>query len=359
MFYMPSEKDMKTREIVKEIKNLNIFKCLEDKNRGLYIFYNEDILLNQNYVNLSKFDFLYTSVSIKELRTHFSGNPNEKQDDCNCNNQEALNRIDKLEKVIKSIIYSSNPEKIFDYLPYTKQGKFSKTGNINLYIPNIKSTFSGVYFSQTEIALQLIPLTMPKNDGKIFESIHSEDICFLEINSRASFANKKRPENIIDENGNYKKVNKPSRNTYLKQSELEFGTSYIDAKGSEYLYIGEIQENGKYFGINCWGDTYTGTMKNHLKFVYLRVTSKISKELRNYTNFEDFLYNRFNDNFLKNQLSYCKGLNITTSKKFIKKGVIYFDNNHNKIPNELKFIYPKGTYKNEPDFNFFMKLKFN
>lgn len=67
------------------------------------------------------------------------------------------------------------------------------------------------------------------------------------------------------------------------------------------------------------GNIYTRTMKNHLKFVYLRVTSKISKELSNYTNFEDFLYDRFNDSFLKNQLSYYKGLNITTSKKFVKK----------------------------------------
>ena len=362
MLLQPSKEDMTTSDIVKEIKDMNTFKCLEDKTRGLYIFYSEDSLLNQNYVNPYLFKFkniLDTSISIKELRECFSGNPNEKQEDCNCNNQEALNRIDKLEKVIKSIIYSSNPEKIFDYLPYTKQGKFSKTGNINLYIPNIKSTFSGDYFSQTEIALQLIPLEMPKPNGNWFESIHSGDICFLEINTRASFTNKKRPENIIDEDGNYKKVNKPSRNTYLKQNDLEGGTSYIDAKGSEYLYIGEIQENGKYFGIDCRGNTYTGTMKNHLKFVYLRVTSKISKELSNYTNFEDFLYDRFNDSFLKNRLSYYKGLNITTSKKFVKKGTIYFDNQHNKIPNGLNFIYPKGTYKNEPDFNFFMKLKIN
>ena len=362
MFLYPSKDNMTTGEIVKEIKDMKTFKCLEDKTRGLYIFYSEDSLLNRNCFNtqsLFKFkNILDTSISIKELRKCFSGNPNEKQEDCNCKNKEALDRINKLEKVIKSIIYSSNPEEIFDYLPYTKQGKFSKTGNINLYIPNIKSTFSGEYFSQTEIALQLIPLEISKNKGTFFESTRLGDICFLEINDRASFTNKKKPENIIDEDGNYKKVNKPSRNSYLKQNELEVGTSYIDAKGSEYLYIGSFKENGEYFEIDCDGNPYKGITSNEFEFVYLRVTSKISKELSNYTNFEDFLYDRFNKSFLKNPFNCYNGLNITASKKFVKKGTIYFDNEHNKIQ-ELNFNYPSGTYKDEPDLNLFVNLKFN
>lgn len=363
MFLHPSKDNMTTGEIVKEIKDMNVFKCLEDKTKGLYIFYNEDNLLNKNHFdskNLFKIkNLLDTSLSIKELKDLFSGNPNEKQEDCNCKNKEALDRIDKLEKVITSIIHSKNPEKIFDYLPYTKQGKFSKTGNINLYIPNIKSTFSGEYFSQTEIALQLIPLEMPKPNGNCLESIHSGDICFLEINDRASFTSKKRPENIIDEDGNYKKVNKPSRNSYLKQDEIEVGTSYIDAKGSEYLYIGEIKENGKYEGIDCDGNPYSGSIREKYEGLYLRVTSKISKELENCTSFEDFLYDRFYDSFIKNEMNFQLCLNRTTTKKFVKKGTVYFDNEHNKISNKLLFEFPKGTIKDFPNSSYSIKLKIN
>lgn len=246
--------------------------------------------------------------------------------------------------VIKSIIYAPNPEDIFDYLPYTKQGKFSKSASINLYIPNISSTYSGNYFSQSEISLQLIPLAMPKNSGNLFEEIHSNEICVLEINEYASFTSRKKPENIIDENGNYKKLTPVKRNTYLKQQDITIGTSYIDAKGSEYLYIGNIIED-IYFENERNGVPYSGQNKKQYEGLYLRITPKIKKDLNNYSYLGDFLYDRFNKILLKEAFDWWKGLNMTTSKKFVKLENVYFDNSHNKIPNnKLEFAYPKGTY---------------
>ena len=69
MFFKPSRDNMTTKELLNEIMSLGNFECLEDKNRNLYILYNEKNLL--------------VSPGIQALRIKFLKNPNEKQVDCN------------------------------------------------------------------------------------------------------------------------------------------------------------------------------------------------------------------------------------------------------------------------------------
>ena len=352
MYITPIKDDITTEEIVQELMK-NGFECIKDDKRNLYILYNKHFLL-YNTNNFSE------DVSINKLRTWYQGNPKEKIEGSNCTNEDALKRIDILEKIVKYIINSSNKDDIFNYLPYTKTNKFSKSGAINLFIPNIKSTYSGDYFSQTEIALQLRPLEIMPSKGFSFSGVKFNEICTLEINPRASFINKKTPENIIDENCNFQIINTSLRNKYLKQQDLVPGCSYIDAKGSEYLYIGiasyhtccEYMDNNN----NISRNNYSG---KNIKYLYLRVTSNVKKKLLKYTNFSDFLNNRFDEVLKKELFDWDKGLNITESKKFVSLDTIYFDSQHNKTNDAFVYQKPKGSIKEYPDMSMDINIKIN
>lgn len=333
-----SEK-MTSKEIVDSIMSHSGFKCIE--NKGLYIIYNKKSLFTP--CTISSTDFVESSTSIQELKGQFILNPDEKQKDCNCTNGEALKRIKNLENVIKHIINAEHPEEIFKHLPYTKQGKFSKNGNISLYIPDIKSTYNGDYFSQTEIALQLVPLELCYN---FISQEKSAEICTLEINPYASFT-AKRPKNIIDETGRYTNYTKPKRNTYLKQTDIKAGCSYIDAKGTEFLCLGTINSIFDY-NLDHMGCPISHKLDETCENLYLKVTAKLKADLTKYDSLSDFLKYRFNTILLKTPYNWLRGLNMSKSKKFVKLGSEYFMNKDDSI---FQLSYSKGSIKSEPNLS--------
>lgn len=328
-------------EVVRYLEK-NGYEQVYDNKRKLYIFFNKSMLTDE----------------ILQLRNEYGGAANEKNEDANCTNREAMSRIDDLEKVVNFITTSPAKENIFEYIPYTKAQKFSKTGSINLFIPNLKSTYSGDYFSQTEVSLQLTPVEILAYTSEGFKSFKLDDVCTIEINTSASFTSKKTPANIISADCKFTGAIPPARNKYLKQKELIPGSSYIDSKGSEYLYIGSAgsvyhykdeDENGKHE----WSHSDPES-----DGVYLRVTANVKKKLARHTEFKDFLRERFNEQFAKTN-DWHTGLNFTTSKKFVSLGNIYFDSDHNKTKDDFVFEKSKGSVPGRPNFESKMIVKIN
>lgn len=275
---------------------------VHDTKRNLYIFLNTQELYN----------------TLSDIKNQFNNATNTTQEGLNCTNKEALNRIDVLEKIIKFLTNTTNAIKLFDYIPYTKDNKFSKSTPAIVFIPNIKDTWNGEYFSQYELVLQLRPYEYYDSEHMI-----SKEIAFLDI-TWASLCNRISPKSIIDENCNFIKLEPIKRNSYLKQTELQPGTSYNDAKGSEHLYLGYIDN----------------------KPAYIKLTTKIKKTLSNYTTLYDFLHARFTENI---KSKYNKGwydtnpyerFSSNSSRKLLSVNTVYFDENHNNV-NTIKIKLPR------------------
>ena len=107
------------------------YTYIHDAKRNLYICFNIAELKD----------------SIANFKNIFNGNPNSTIEGANCTNKEALKRLNVIETIVDFITTNPNNIGIFDYLPYTKNGKFSKAGSITLFCSNITDTWSGEYFS--------------------------------------------------------------------------------------------------------------------------------------------------------------------------------------------------------------------
>lgn len=294
---------------------------IHDSKRNLYIFFDKNELKD----------------SISNIKKCFNGNPNDKIEGSNCTNGEALKRIDTLDKIVDFLTTNPNNIDIFDYLPYTKDGKFSKSGAISLFCPDIKNTWSGDYFAQYEVVLELEAYKNHTYD------LESNEIAVMTVTMK-SLCDKKSPKNVIDENCNFIPLVKTKRNSYLKQSDLVPGTSYTDAKGSEYLYIGGMSDS------------------KHITPSYIKVTKKIKNDLAKFTTLYDYLYHRFTENI---KCKYNHGYYDTDpfnrvmssfSRKFIEPNTIYFDQNHNhlsKMKISMLRFYDDSLKKADESKNYF------
>lgn len=309
----------------------------------------EDTLQRINSIECSALRSLVgNSISLEQLKRMFGGPANQKQEGANCSNKEALRRIQLLENAINNLFQPGKIETLFDYLPYTKSGKFARNKHIYLYIPNIKFTAYDDYFSQKEIALQLAPVMYGYIDReKGYETANMDNVVVLQLSTNACFAGRATPETVIKDDGSFQSIEKKSID-YLKYKDLTKGVSYTDEKGSEYLYLGRVIIHrtpegytlpgiSRLFEATSWDERINKLTPP----LYIRVTEKVKKELRSYSKLEDFLLDRF----LKAEyLGLLHGFNQTESKKFVAQNTVYFAPPANVL---TKMEFSKD-YTNEP-----------
>lgn len=162
--------------------------------------------------------------------------------------------------VINDII--SGKIDIFDCIPLTKKGKFSKNTSYLVKDSGLKNIYSlSNYFSQGKLQLRLVPVPYPEliePTSKYIELGYMGDgtTMFLEIGFFER--NKSNEQPILDEHNNTHKL-EVKRNVYLKDADIEVMHKYIDAKNVVYVYMGVM----KSFNTNKY-DCYT----------YCRVTAK-------------------------------------------------------------------------------------
>lgn len=301
------------------------YQIIHDPQRNLYLAYNQTELLTAN-VHKQNMTLRPHYHSIYDLRQIFSGHPQGTHPGANMNNQSALQEIHKLEQIIQDLLQPEKLDKIFDYLPYTKSGKFHRKQHIDLYITNLKETVNQDYFRQTQIALQIIPAAayFIQNDGMIGER-GLDDFAYIAINTQASYTNKAQVEPIIDENGNFRKPAKRSRSQYLPQESLVPGTSYLDNKNSEYLYLGCLDIQYELNFGSC-------TIRKNIKPgpYYLRITPSTKKRIQQAIDLTGLLIDHFQRS--KSEVI-TSGLNRTVTKRFTSVGTTYFNPPKNKISN--------------------------
>jgi hypothetical protein len=288
----------------------------------------------------------------------YTGDNNEVQEGSNCSNIEALTRLQAVDTIIKGLYTMPNLKEIFDSLPLTKSNKFPLNKDTVLYRPNIKDTISTAhsdYFSQTEVVLLLTTYTMYRVsnnpdiirkaignslDKKSFKDLLDElegRIAQIVLSDNKSLYNRVgKVENIVDEKGYFHRPEETKRKTYIKEA-LTPGTSYLDAKGVEWLYLGYVNykqtfpivKRVRYTDANQrmqykYEDIFDGSENVYIaeNESYIKVTDKLKKSIASGKNLCDILEELARKSISKGDPAIRS---LSTSKKMVSICNTYFN----------------------------------
>lgn len=197
--------------------------------------------------------------------------------------QEMLQAVNDLYNTAL-LLFQSNAVQIFDYLPLTKQGCFSKAKNILLKTSYINSVFNKDYYSNDRMQLRLIP--------------QDEYNAHISLNM---FPMKTGEQAILDANNNLIRTT-VKRNSYIKEHQV--GHIYKDAKDNKYLFLGKfnvldnqvlfVEGGGRKFkdknDFLMWiNHTEESLMHKESRFRYIKVTKKVEKFISESRNITDLL----------------------------------------------------------------------
>ena len=160
---------------------------------------------------------------------------------------------------------------IFDCIPLTKAGKFSKSKSILVKTTNVKNVHNGDYFSMHILQLRLVPvpyyeLCNPFSKFRELDYKGDGTTLYLEL---GYFNRSSTKEQAILSQSNESHKIEVVRNKYLKQTEIKEGYIYKDAKGNKFLYLGIDSEKWYSHG-QCYKTDY---------YFYLKLTKKVESEL--------------------------------------------------------------------------------
>lgn len=259
-------------------------------------------------------------------------------------------KIDKAETIALDLV-DNHLEEVFPYVPLTRQAKFSKNKSVLLYAFEIVATYNQDYFSQNEICLRLDPVEyISKKPGDAYSKYY-DNILILELNDNCVFS-KKRPSNMFDEKGWHGIETK--KESYIKQPNLKVGSSYLDAKDTEYLFLG-------YAAVSATSVSKTGGL-------YLRLTDKFKEQIASFSTLYDFISAYIKEKQIQNRaksedgtdLEWKDGLNETNSKKFLTLANTFFDDEHIGYDEPLmfEFRYPDYNSRNNTVLSSMIKIEF-
>lgn len=308
------------------------FKTIKKGN--LTIVLDLDYLSNQKTSMLESFDYIN-----EECVENITNNKNKV-----VTKADFEDAIDRLYQLALDIIDNKLNIDIFEYLPLTKAGIFHRTSSTLLATSNMKDVWNGDYFQMKMMDLRLVPVSYAQKidpflainqTGNIFGQISGDGtIAYIELDW---FSRKDKDEPIFDEMNNPKKVEK-TRNKYLKVDDIKPGYTYFDAKGNEFLYIGQLYVDGK-----GWFNEEDCTIyKNKKDYLNSKKRKDTLRKRKNYEASEhvkykgEFFYLKMtkkNENLIKNSANIGELIG-----KFIDSEFWDWYNKFKNLDNPLKVI---------------------
>lgn len=135
--------------------------------------------------------------------------------------------------IAESIIQDYPETDVFGFLPLTKAGKFPKGQSILLADSGI-SVRAGAHDPVRRLQLRLVPAYADVQD--FIHGMKLEDVLILRLDV---FDGQTLTAPVFGADGRPRKTGR-SRNRYLKDADIVPGAVYADAKGTEYLYLGDL-----------------------------------------------------------------------------------------------------------------------
>jgi hypothetical protein len=252
--------------------------------------------------------------------------------------EAVVKKLQIVERIMRGMYTMPNLEQLFECLTYTKAGLFPANKNTILYRPNLREgVMYQEYYSSSEVVIQLTTYKpdlfecrikhIDKDSCKNFVGKIAE----IEINGAADLSGRVGAvENIIDENGVFHRPSTDTvgtRNSYLKASDLVPGTSYLDAKGVEWLYIGWINL------LSCCGSDGVENRRIYQYQGHLKVTGPLKKKLQSGQNINGIIGEIYKSDSDKGTL----GASFKKNKKFTQVQTVYLQPSAIVFNNTVRF----------------------
>lgn len=271
--------------------------------------------------------------------------------------EEYVEAVDRLYNLAIDIADEKFGIDLFKYVPLTKAGLFHKSASTLLATSGIKDVWNGDYFSMNVLELRLEPISFEEKinpffvlaqNGNLFSPVSGNGtVAYIELDW---FSNAKKEEPIFDAMNIPKKIEK-IRNKYLKLDTLKVGYTYFDAKGNEFLYVGNLWDDR----VDWFGKGYNPTKdipktkSEYLASDHRKKELKHRKEIMSYSNVKyggAFYYLKLTK---KNKKLIESVSNIgELIGSCIKEGDVY--SSFKYLYNPLKVV-SEGTKMLEPDLN--------
>lgn len=211
---------------------------------------NLTIALDTDYLALQRTRMLEIFDSLDEEDVETVTNKKNKM----ITREEYEEAVDRLFNLAIDIIDEKLGIDLFEYIPVTKAGLFHKSASTLLATSGIKDVWNGDYFSMKMMELRLVPVSFAEKinpffalaqNGNLFSPVSGDGtVAYIELDW---FSNSKKEEPIFDAMNVPKKIEKV-RNKYLKLTDMKPGYTYFDAKGNEFLYVGNLWDDEQSWG---------------------------------------------------------------------------------------------------------------
>lgn len=264
-------------------------------------------------------DFDEISDQINQLQADLVEEPAKKA---------VLDAFIHLEKIIKNLA-SSHMDRLWECIPLRKDGKFEKGKTILLYDSGVKPTVVyDTYQVFSSIQIRLIPYFAHLQDYLTNTPVENSRKMVIDI-----FSNQNLTPPVLDQNG-VPQETKRVKNKYLDSADMIPGRVYLDAKQTQWLYLGVIFEEEEPLIKNSTNCIFCPSV------AYLKLTKKAQALTKKYNDIPSLVRALMEKNFNKNEYLLTGVSTSWNEKKMIAEDHILYP-----VPTgKIVFPYPPDSY---------------
>lgn len=305
-------------------------QAVYDPKRNLYILYNRDSL---------RHDAQIASIYARNIAGRILQRQHKTVEFDDLVHYNPCKQAIQFEQLVEQITDEYQLQKIFDYLPYTKDQKFNLNNRIHVKMLQ----FTMPAFDKTpertvnHQALTIWPFSGISGYGMLcseYEKLPQvNNIAVMVYTPPKYTTGDKRPPDILLDDGSFQSVKRKSAQKTINPDMLTPGTSYLDSKGVEHLYLGKLTQTTsmpKY--------QKSTTVQNGPTPMYLRVTENVRTQLTAAKSMAEFLKNRLEEKGLDPKIGDIMiGISQAADKKLKTQKTVFFQPPDNLVK-DLRII---------------------
>lgn len=301
-------------------------QAVYDPKQNLYILYNRNALLHDAAVSTAYAKNI--TCRILNLRS---------DTDCldHIEQYNPYKQAVQFENLMNSITDEYQLQQIFDCLPYTKDKRFNLTGHIHIRM--LQFTMPA-FASNPEKTVNHLALTIwPFSGASGYSALCSDyeslpmvsNIAVMLYTPPKYISGDKCPPNILQDDGTFQKAKTKRPQKTLAVTTLTPGTSYLDSKGIEHLYLGKLTRTNS---IPNYPDSRT--VKTSPTPMYLRITDTVREQLNKAPSMTEFLKNRLEEKARDPKSpDILTGISQIPDKKLKMQKTVFFQTPYNLVNN--------------------------
>lgn len=301
-------------------------QAVYDPQRNLYILYNRAALLH---------DAAISTAVAKNIACRILNYQGKTINPSDIGQYDPCRQAVQFEKLMEHITDEYQLQQIFDYLPYTADKKFNLAKRIHVRMLQFTTPAFASTPEKTVNHLELI--VWPFSGASGYSALCSDYAKFPPVNNIAVMlyvppkyvSADKCPANILMDNGTFQTVKRKPAQKTIDLSALVPGTSYLDSKGVEHLYLGKLTQKNYLNQYPQANTVQIGPMP-----MYLRVTDTIRTQLTAASSMTEFLEKRLTEKAMDAKIGdILVGISQDPNKKLKTRKTVFFRTPDNLVKN--------------------------